>query len=260
MKLKALIVDDEQTVRQNLLNLIEEYCPSIEVVGAADNAGNAVKLFAETDPDVIFLDIHMPGEDGFSVLRSVSGKTNVVFVTAYSQHTIRAIREGAFDYILKPIDVDELMACEQRLLNKPVAKSAETGQAAAAMTQLREILTQARQPDKISIHHTRGIKLVNVADIVRLSADDNYTTVHLLNDRIVVARPLKVFLQSLHDGRFFRVHRSHAINVDHMVEYIKDSITGYVIMRDREKIEISRRRSAAFIRWLGTSFRDIRAN
>jgi two-component system, LytTR family, response regulator len=260
MKLKALIVDDEQMVRENMLSLLDEYCPSIEVVGTADTANTALQLFTERNANVIFLDINMPGNDGFSVLRSIEGRAMVVFVTAYQQHAIRAIREGAFDYILKPVDVDDLMGCEQRLLKRAAVMSDETRSPDKALVQLAETLNKIRQQNKISIHHTRGIKLVNIDEIIRLSADDNYTTVHLHDERIVVARPLKVFLQTLDNHKFFRVHRSHAINADHMLEYIRDSMSGYVIMRDKEKIEISRRRSAEFIQWLTTSFRDIKAN
>jgi two-component system LytT family response regulator len=258
MKLKALIVDDEQMVRENMRSLLAEYCHSIEVVGTAETANTALQLFSEKNADVIFLDINMPGNDGFSVLRSVEGRAMVVFVTAYQQHAIRAIREGAFDYILKPVDVDDLMGCEQRLIKQvSIPHKPRTHE---ELVQLAETLNKIRQQNKISIHHTRGIKLVNIDEIIRLSADDNYTTVHLLNERIVVARPLKLFLRTIQSSKFFRVHRSHAINADHMLEYIRDSVSGYVLMRDREKIEISRRRLAEFIQWLTSSFRDIKAN
>lgn len=249
--LKAVIVDDEELGRCILQDLLREYCPHIDVVGTADSAKQARALIAATNPDVVFLDIRMPGEDGFQLLESLmQHHLLVVFVTAYNQYALRAIKASAVDYLLKPVKITELRETEQRLLRHATAHKSD--QANREMyQQLVQTLVEGMQVSndlsrKISLRHAKGFDFVAMKDIVRLEADRNYTIVYLNTQRrIVVSRPLSEFESMLNMDVFVRVHKSHIINLNYMSGYVCEE-AGYAIMPDDTRIEISRRRLHTF--------------
>jgi len=248
--LNALIVDDEDLGRYILKDLISEYCRHIRVIDMAESAQKARTIIEDFIPDVIFLDIRMPGEDGFQLLESIiSSNLLVVFVTAYDQYALRAIRASAVDYLLKPVKIRELRETEQKLLKHSVLHKADSNSRDSYQRLVQMLLDGMQSKDtggKLSLKHAKGFDFVAMKDIVRLEADRNYTIVYLHSGRkIVVSRSLSEFEALLNMDVFVRIHKSHLINLAHMNGYVYED-AGYAIMHDDIKIEISRRRLHAF--------------
>ncbi len=243
--LKAIIVDDDETGRENLQNLVSQYCSHIDIMGSAASVREARVLLKKHRPDVIFLDIRMPEEDGFALLDYLSAEAltpSVVFVTAYDQYSIKAIRYRAFDYLLKPIDIDELQECEKRLLAAPPPAPQPA----------------ATAEHKITVGHSRGTRVIDFSDIVYLQADKNYTVFHLRNgpgntERFVVSKTLSDFEAAIPADTFFRVHKSYIVNVVHVREH-RNMDGGYIVMSNGDKVEVSRRRSTFFRQFLYENF------
>lgn len=251
MILKAIIVDDEQWGRENLANLISQYCPNILIIGKAKSAKEARELITQLNPDLLFLDIQMPNETGFDLLDSLSEKNfAIIFVTAHNQFAIKAIKASAIDYLLKPISIREL---------KEAAKKAdilltERLQNQAILTNYKEslqnLISNIRNPDeepqKISLQIGNDLKIIEVKDLSYLEADDNYTKLFINEDFIIVSKTLKYFESLLDKSKFFRVHKSYLININYVVEIIKDDNNHYVALQNGTKILIARRRLKDF--------------
>jgi len=242
-KLKAMIVDDELHGRENLKKIIETYCPEIEILGLADSVVNAKKLVNAHNPDVVFLDINMPVLDGFDFLEEFDERNfKVVFVSAHEKFGINAVKAGAVDYILKPINIKELKQTVKKLLslhNK--TKKVET----------------SYDIEKLVLPASHGFNVLRIDDIIRLEAEGCYTKVVVKEGKnTIVSRTLKDFEDNLPKENFFRIHKSHLINL----KYIKDysNISGnYVTMIDGSKIEISRRKAPDFIQKIKTALKTV---
>ena len=232
-KITAILVDDELHGRENLRMIIENYCPEIEILGIADSAVQAKKLIAIHQPDVVFLDINMPVLDGFDFLDEYDDRNfMVVFVSAHEEYGISAVKAGAADYLLKPIDIRELKQTVKRLLfgkNKSIKVEA------------------SRETDKIVLPATHGFDLLVFDDLIRLEAEGCYTKIIVRDGKNkMISRTLKAFEDTLPKELFFRVHKSHLINLKYIKEY--SNISGcYVIMTDGSRVEISRRKAPEFI-------------
>lgn len=237
-QLTAVIIDDELHGRENLRRLIETYTPEIEVLELADSVLVGWKLIDKLKPDVVFLDINMPVLDGFDFLKEFDErKFMVVFVSAHNEYGIKAVKAGAVDYLLKPIEIRELKETVKKLLtlyNKNI---------------------NSRKPsenDKLIIPDTHGFSVMDFDDIVRLEADGCYTNVIMIGGKNkIVTRTLKEFEDSLPKNKFFRVHKSHLINLNFVKDY-SNIDGGYVTMKDGSKVEVSRRKSPDFIKKLKT--------
>lgn len=237
MKLRSFIVDDESLSRSLLQSLLEEYCPEVELVGEADCPEQAIEEIEKKKPDLVFLDIQLPKGSGFDLLQSVQKRTfKTIFVTAHSEYAIRAIREGGSDYILKPIDIDELRAAVARIHTGWIK---EDGHKFPESTDL---------DNNIAVTHSRGFKIVSLRDIVRLEADNNYTFMYLASQpRILITKCITEAGDSLLRSEwFFRTHRSHIINFLHFKEYLKED-GGYAVMQDGKKVSLSRLRLEDFL-------------
>lgn len=241
--LTAIIVDDELHGRENLKKIIESYCPEVEILGLADSVVNAKKLVAVLKPDAVFLDINMPVLDGFDFLEEYDNRDfMVVFVSAHEEFGIKAVKAGAADYLLKPINIKELKQTVKKLLslhNK--TKNQET------------LLTE----DKIVIPCSHGFEVLIIDDIIRLEGEGCYTTIVIEDGKNrVVSRTLKNFEETLPKEKFFRIHKSHLINL----KYIKDysNLSGsFVTMTDGSRIEISRRKAPDFILRIKTMLKTV---
>ncbi|MBL7910835.1 MAG: response regulator transcription factor [Bacteroidia bacterium] len=237
--IKALIVDDEDKSRVTLKNLIGMYCPNIEVIELCDSVNSALASINKQMPDVVFLDIEMPFHNGFTLLEKVKDpRFKVIFTTAYDHYAIKAIKYSALDYLLKPIDSDELTAAVEKLnTNKPTP---------AQLTQNFELLLSNLKVKsnnaKIAIPTFDGLQMVSAGDIVKCTADESYTHITLTNNtKITVSRILKEYEELLSDLNFFRVHNSCLINLVHVTKYVKGD-GGYVVMTDGSSVEVSRRK------------------
>lgn len=247
MDITCIIVDDEYLLRESLAGFIGQYCPQLKVVGKAAHAEEARKLLQQERVDVIFCDIRMPEESGFEFLQTIDvSRYHVVFVTAYNEYALQAIKARAFDYLLKPIDVDELKATAQAL-SVALAEKRQGAPAGAeykhALMQLfNEIKEEKELPGKIALHHATGILFVQLDEILFLEGDGAYTVVHLTNDKKIVAtRILSEFEEMLPANRFFRIHKSTIVNLRYVSEFSRNE--GFsVILSNGVQLAVGRRR------------------
>lgn len=260
MKLTSLIIDDEIACSDMLGQMLARHCPEIEIIGTASSVAMARAQLAQCSPDVVFLDIEMPQEDGFALLRSVPSQFMTVFTTAHSHYALKAIKASAIDYLLKPIEVHELKDAIRKLFQR--WQPTHGGNAIAAhyaqgLSVLSDNLQQHTHITKLNIPHAKGFKIVAVSDITHLTGQNNYTTVHLANKQHIVASiPLKEFESILDTETFFRSHKSHIVNIDYIDEYTKED-GGYIILRGGTWIEISKRRLPSFLHHINTLHRRV---
>ena len=247
-KITALVVDDEEFARENLRMFIEEYCPEIELIGAAKSAAEARQLILEQNPSIVFLDIMMPGEDGFTFLKSVEDRTfHVIFTTAFREHALRAIKEAALDYLEKPIDIDELKkavarAVKQVELEKPTAVSNDR------MSRVLQEIVLTNNVEKTVVPTRDGIAIIKNVDIIHLEASENYTTLYVLGGKkYVSSKSIKAFEDKLDPNMFFRVHKSHIINMAHHLRELKRSEGNIAVLTDGTEIPVSRRKLQEFL-------------
>lgn len=240
--MKALIVDDEEKARDLLAFLIEHHLPEVTDCRRAADGATALALLDTWQPDVLFLDVQMPRMTGFELLNALQRwDFDVIFTTAHQQFAIQAIRFSALDYLLKPIDPDELRAAFERHLTKKNAP----GQSAPPNRQLVEnFLQNLQQPapkdQKLAINTTDGTFFLKIADIVRLEADRVYTHFFMENNRRHVAsKPLREYEELLEPHGFFRTHKSHLVNLAFADYYDSD---GFLQMRNGAQVEVARRR------------------
>lgn len=237
MKIRAIIIEDEQNNRENLNKIIKAYCPSVEVVAMCDSAIMGRQAIIAHNPDLIFLDIEMPGGDGFSLLESFEQiNFEVVFVTAYDQYGIRAIKFCALDYLLKPVDLLELSQAIEKVENRLKDK---------VQTEQMKVLIANRDSNnqqRIAIPLSDKIEFVEVASIIRCQGDGNYTHIYMTNgEQITASKTLKEFDELLTPYHFLRTHQSHLINLKEVRAYIKTD-GGYIKMGDGSTVSISRQR------------------
>lgn len=241
---KAIIVEDEVKGLNNLKNLLAQHCEEVEIIGEAGSVEEGIELFSDpvVRPDVAFLDISLPDGLVFQLLNKLQPVSfEVIFVTAYEEYAIKACEYSSIGYIVKPIDPDLLKDAVARIRQR------RDGQ----MDKRLEIFNHAfHNPNaftKMSISALDGVYFVNIRDIVRFEAEDNYTHIYMNNgDRITASKTIKSYEDLLAPFNFYRVHKRHVINLNYMRKFVKGD-GGYLIMDDDIKIEVSRRRRPAFM-------------
>lgn len=232
MKITAVIVDDEKIAKDVLRNYLMKYCPQVEILGEAENIKEAVPLIAEKLPQLVFLDVEMPFGNAFDVLEATKDfQYETIFITAFSQYSLQALNKSASYYILKPIDIQELILA----VNK-VVESLENKEELNRNKILLENLKLKPEKQQLILPTLQGFDVVKTEDIVRLQADGNFTQV-FFNDgsKKMVCRFLKHF-DDLLETPFVRVHRSHIINTHFVKSYHKN---GEIILNDGVEIEVS---------------------
>lgn len=249
--LRILIVDDEPDARENLRMMLEEHCPDVEVAGQAGSAPEARKRIEELQPAALFLDIKMPGEDGFSLLRSVAEKElPVVFTTAYDKYALQAFKENALDYLEKPIDPEALQRAVskvKRMIGDPAAQQQATGAIAALMNDPASPLST-----RIAVPSRDGLNMVRHEDIMYLEASDSYTTVHQKDGkRLISSKHIRVFEDSLSPKKFFRVHKTFIINLEHLKGFSRGE-GNMALLSNGTLIPVSRRRLPDFLALINT--------
>lgn len=255
MKLRALIVDDEEFARKNLAMMLEEYCPDIEVIGDASSKEQAKAIIESSEPDVVFLDIRMPsGAEGFDLLEEVDKKNFlVVFVTAFKDYAIRAFNASAVYYLLKPIDIEELQLAVERLIETSKTYKAEPENFNTYFDSLKELSrsVQGKKPsNRIAISHTKGLKIVEDHTITHLEASGNCTTIYFTDGtRYLDTRTLKVYENMLDQTRFVRIHKSHIINLDILQEYLNDD-GHFAVLKGNIRVPVARNRVTEFVKML----------
>lgn len=242
--IRAVIIEDEVQSRELLTALVTKNCDGITVVDVAENVEAGAEAIKKHQPDLIFLDISMPDGTGFDLLGKVKDqKFDIIFTTATDKHAIKAIKYSAMDYLLKPIDVEELIAA--------VKKVKEKKSSAGGVENLAFLLQNLQQKNdnysKISLPSGNAYEIVNISDIIRCESDGNYTTFHLLGKKqITVSTSLKHYEDLLPEKDFFRIHHQHLINMNQVIRFLKVD-GGYAIMSDGAQVELSRRKKDAFL-------------
>lgn len=242
--IRAVIVEDEKHSRETLNNLIAEFCTDIEVVNMAGNVMEAVETITENKPDLVFLDIELQTGTGFDVLEQVKNQHfEVIFTTAFEHYAIKAIKISSIDYLLKPIDIEELEAAIQKVRIK---KDEST------YKQQLEILlnTVHRQPQenrKICLPTAQGLEFIKVNDIIYCEANGSYTNIYLKNQhKLMMSKHLKEYENLLSDYEFMRVHNSFLINLNEVKSFVKTE-GGYILMNNNAQISISLKKREDFM-------------
>ena len=236
MALRAAIIDDEPLAIEALSLLIEAFCPKIEIVGTASNIIEGIKLVNKETPQILFLDIEMPNGTGFDLIESITlPDLKVIFTTAYDKYAIKAIKTDPVDYLLKPIDSDELINAVDK---------AET------LIQSQKTQLDRIQKNKLTLKTAQSIYIVNIENIIRCESDANYTHVFLdSGEKILVTKTLKEYELKLTPHNFFRVHQSHLINLNFLAKLDK-SEGMQAIMKDTANVPVSSRKRDLLIKLL----------
>lgn len=240
----AIIIDDEARGRLALRQKIKEYCPDVELLGEAEDGEEGLRLIAQHQPDIVFLDIEMPRMNGFEMLMQLPKKNfHLLFTTAYDHYAIKAIRFSAFDYLLKPVDIEELKAAIEKIRHESRPNTAQRFEALA-----HNLLTSL---NKIAIPSMNGLLFFDLQDIVHIEAQSNYTVFSFVNrPRLTVSKTLKEFEELLPSELFFRPHHSHIINLKYIKRYIKGD-GGQIELQNGELIDVSRKKKDEFLRLIG---------
>ncbi len=237
----ALIVDDISSARDNLRQTIQDFLPEINIIGEADGVVSGAKAVKKLTPQIVFLDIEMPDGSGFDLIDLLpeGSDVKIIFTTASDAYAIKAFRYAAVDYLLKPIDPDDLQSA--------VDKAISRGTAVDILKSVFHSQEDGDTPKRIALHTSDEVILVDVADIVRCQSMDNYCHIFLTSGKkILMSKPLKHFADLLHASDFIRVHQSHLINFEHIHSYVKRE-GGYLLLKDSSHVPVSMRRRAALL-------------
>jgi two-component system LytT family response regulator len=240
MKLKALIVEDEETSRDILKNYLKKYCPNVSVLGEASNIDEALIFIRSNDLDVVFLDVEMPYGNAFDLIEKV-GDVNfeTIFVTAYNHYALDALNAHASYYLMKPISIDELIKAVDYVSEVKLKEDALQDQILIPKTK--------NIAGKITIPQLDGFEILNTNDIMYCKADDNYTEIYLNNNKKkLVSKTLKYFEEALNHSNFARVHKSYLVNVNEVVKYIKGK-GGSVVLSNGKEIIVSASKKAGLL-------------
>lgn len=248
MKIRSIIIDDEQHCIDTLEWQIKKYLPEVELVDKFNSPIKALELLKSQPIDLLFLDIEMPEMNGFELLKHL-GKVDfdVVFTTAYDEFAVRAFKASAVDYLLKPIDKEDLISAVQK-----VRESKDVSIQPEQMDILFKAINSKTAPkERIAVPTQDGLHFVKIKEIIYCISDSNYTYIHLINKKkILVSRTLKEIEAMLIDSGFLRIHNSHLINLQKIEKYTRGD-GGYVIMDDQKMLSVSRSRKDALLAIFG---------
>jgi two-component system LytT family response regulator len=245
MNLKAIIVDDEPYCCEALATLLEDI-PEVEVKTICHNAVDALNAIKKYSPDLVFLDVEMPKMNGFEMLEQLSSVNfEIIFTTSYDQYALKAIRFSAIDYLLKPVDSEELQKAIQKVLHrtqKPIAQ------------QLEILMQKIHQPttpiNKIAMPTMEGLQMITVDSIISCESDSNYTILKIKGgQKIIVSRTLKEIEELLEEHSFIRVHRCYLANMNEVEKYVKGD-GGYLVMSDGTSIDVARNKKEILLKKL----------
>ena len=242
--LRTVLIDDEKHCVETLRYELQMHCPQVSIEGTASSGPEGIQLIHDIKPDLVFLDIEMPGMSGFEMLRQLGDVPfEVIFVTAYDQYALQAFRCAATDYLLKPVISEQLIEAVNRVSSRPAEQVVTNERLDTLLFNLREGLKTPR----VALSTGRGMDFVEASKIMYCKAESNYTDVVLMDGkRYTLSKTLGDVEEMLGHLDFFRVHQSYLISFGHMTSYIRDD-GGLVVMRDGTKIPIAKRRKEDFL-------------
>ena len=244
--MNAIIVDDEKHCREVLTLLIEKHCPKLSIQAACADANAALKEIASSEPDILFLDIEMPDMNGFEMLEKISDPNfEIIFTTAYNECAIKAIKHSALDYLLKPIDKDELIQAVKR------AQKVKTQKSSARVDSLLEMLNSKKPLRRFGVSTLEGLIMINIDDILFCESNNAYCKLFFREQSkpLLITKTLKEVEEVLQGNDFCRIHHSYIINMKFVERYIRGE-GGEVIMTNGVRLPISRTRKQEFLNLL----------
>lgn len=246
--IKAILIDDDSNLRLGMKSLLSRYSPEIEVVGEADSVESGVKLIETIKSDVLFLDIQLGDGTGFDILEQLTklnGKVSqhVIFITAFEQYAVKAFRFSALDYLLKPVDPEDLKQVTSKLLDA-FSKNPENENIEILLENIRK---KSEDFKRIVLSNSDGMQVIEIKDIIHCSSEDNYTRFHIKNKKpILISKTLKEYEELLSPHGFERVHQSHLINMAFVKSFVKkDGFFAQLI--DDSLVPISQRKKDKFL-------------
>lgn len=240
--IRAIVIDDEEESRNTVINILNNFCNNVQVIAQAENVQEGKEKVESEKPDVVFLDIQMPDGTGFDLLDQLPEiNFQVIFVTAFDQYALKAIKFSALDYILKPVNPQHLIDAVEKL------KAPETDLGLISK-QISTLLRNKNGFERITLPTFEGLRFIILKDIIRCESDNNYTNFYLNSgEKVMVTKTLKEYDDCLSGEDFIRVHQSHLVNSKYIDRYIKGD-GGTIIMTDGSQIEVSRRRKEEFLK------------
>ncbi len=234
MEIKAIIVEDELPARETLEMYLAKYCPEVKVIATAADANQALEVIRNNKTDLVFLDVELPFGNAFDLLEKVGAiNFHTVFITAYDHYAVRALNNKAVHYILKPIDIEELI----KAVDKVKAAMQERKSDSQPIRRVKDY--HALQQKKFIFPNTSGFDLIEISQIVKCKADDNYTEFSFVDgSKKLISKTLKKVEEQLQDFGFLRVHKSHLVNLNHIVSYQKGKY-GFLLMSDQSEVSIT---------------------
>jgi two-component system LytT family response regulator len=245
--IRTVLVDDEIDSIRVLERLLETFCPQVSIVGKADGVETAIRVIQASQPDLVILDIEMTQGNAFDLLNQLQPIAfQVIFVTAFDDYAVRAFKYSAVDYLLKPVDIDDLRGA----LDRATEKTQEKAMIEKMKVLLDNVGTLNLSQQKMAVPTITGLMFVAIRDIIRFEAKGSYTIIFLHNgEQITATRNIKDYEDLLPESIFYRIHNSHIINLQNIQKYHKGR-GGYVIMEDGSAIEVATRRREEFLRRL----------
>ena len=241
--IKAVLIDDDGNLREGMKAMLQLYAPKIEIAGEADSVRTGTELIEATKPDIVFLDILMNDGSGFDILEKLNQKfgkvsAHIIFITAHEKFAIKAFRFSALDFLLKPVDPEELQSVLRKIQN--VIHQDRDSKNIGLL--LENIQKKPEGFKKIALSTSGGIHLFEIKDIIRCESEDNYTRFFIKNHKpVLISKTLKEYEELLKDQDFERIHQSHLINVNELRSYIKKD-GGFVVMSDDSQLPVSQRK------------------
>lgn len=243
--MKALLVDDEPDGIRTLTKMLELNCPEVEIAATCSNATAAKQKLHEIQPDVLFLDIRMPGKSGLDMLGELPVKDfEVIFVTAHNEYMLQAFQFSAVDYLMKPVDEDRLVEAVERVKRR-LHREKNTAQSEALLHNISK--AGSPQEMRLCLPTQKGFTIVKLEEILYCEAERSYTVFHFVNGRpVTISKPLYDYEKLLTDTPFLRIHKSFLVNLLHVKEYVRGE-GGTIIMTNGTEIEVSRRKKEQFL-------------
>ncbi len=242
-RITALLIDDDANLRNGMRSLLERYAPEIMIIGEADNVKSGIEAMENLQPQVVFLDIQLGDGTGFDILEDIAQKrgkstSHIVFITAHEQYAVKAFRFSALDFLLKPVDPEELEKVIVKIKNV-LTKNDNYAHIDLLLENIRKKVDNFK---RIALSTSDGIHLFEISDIIRCESEDNYTKFYIKNNKpILISKTLKEYEEMLTEHGFERIHQSHLINLSYLKSYIKKD-GGYVVMADNSNLPISQRK------------------
>lgn len=244
--INAVIIDDEPKNIDNLKSLLNKHCGDVNISGTGTNANEARKIILDHNPDIVFQDIQMPGENGFDLLKSLSKYSfEVIFVTAFDKYAIKAIKFAAIDYLLKPINIEEL-----KIAVRKVTEKKELGNQNNQLKNLMQLLKENQNEHRIALSSAQEIRYVKPSGIIRCESSNNYTTFYLASgENLLISKPIYFYEELLNDYGFIRCHQSHLVNKKFIKSFIKED-GGSLLLEETTRLPVSKQKREKIKDWL----------